>query len=129
MSSMLQWLKQFAFKMKSDITVLYWASRDPRLPWFARLVALLIVAYALSPIDLIPDFNPILGYVDDLLLLPLGLYLVIHMIPPRVWADAKEKASETTNKRAPASRIGMWPVLTTWVIGTALLVSLLLMRS
>lgn len=91
-------LKSKAGKLKQDIFALYLAARDPRTPWYAKAVAALIVAYALSPIDLIPDFIPILGYIDDLLLLPLGIWLVVKMIPPEVMAECRTKAAARKGK-------------------------------
>ncbi|HOF52918.1 MAG TPA: YkvA family protein, partial [Rhodoferax sp.] len=71
-------LKDWARRIKRDAVAVYFASRDPRTPWLARILAVAIAAYALSPVDLIPDFIPVLGYLDDVLLVPLGLWLVIH---------------------------------------------------
>jgi len=91
-------LKDKAGKLKREIFALYLAARDPRTPWYAKAVAALIVAYALSPIDLIPDFIPILGYIDDVLLLPLGIWLVLKMIPPEVMAECRTKAAASKGK-------------------------------
>ena len=85
--------KQWARHIKRDAVAVYFAARDPRTPWFATALALVVAAYALSPIDLIPDFIPVLGYLDDLLLVPLGLMLVIRLLPPAVLAESREKAS------------------------------------
>ena len=112
---MLKKFVRFAKRMKRDIHTLYWASRDPRLPRAARVVTLIVVAYALSPIDLIPDFIPVLGYLDDLLLLPLGLYCAARMVPAAVWAEARARA-EAYNDRPPRSRAGFWGVLVIWVV-------------
>lgn len=91
--AILEKLKSQAGELKRDIFALYLAARDPRTPWYAKAVAALIVAYALSPIDLIPDFIPILGYIDDLLLLPLGIWLVLKMIPPEIMAECRTKSA------------------------------------
>ncbi|MDH4391093.1 MAG: DUF1232 domain-containing protein [Aquabacterium sp.] len=85
--------KAWARRIKLDVVAVYHAARDPRTPWALRLLALLVAAYALSPIDLIPDFIPVLGYLDDLLLVPLGLLLVIRLLPPAVLADARRRAA------------------------------------
>ncbi|HEX5035111.1 MAG TPA: DUF1232 domain-containing protein, partial [bacterium] len=85
--------KNKARALKANIHALYLAYRDPRVPWYAKLLILCVVGYALSPIDLIPDFIPILGYLDDLLLLPLGVLLSIKLIPPTVWAECRQKAA------------------------------------
>jgi len=91
-------LRQRARLLKRDSLVLWFALRDPRAPWYARLVAVLVVAYALSPIDLIPDFIPILGYLDDLVLIPLGIVLCLKLMPPAVLADARVKAAALVRK-------------------------------
>ena len=75
--------KQQARKLKKEIYVIYLACKDSRVPWYARTLAAIVVAYALSPIDLIPDIIPVIGYLDDLILVPLGIILVIRMIPQR----------------------------------------------
>ncbi len=87
--------KAWARGIRRDVVAVYHAARDPRTPWAVRLLALLVAAYALSPIDLIPDFVPVLGYLDDLLLVPLGLLLVIRLLPPAVLADARRRAAAT----------------------------------
>jgi uncharacterized membrane protein YkvA (DUF1232 family) len=89
---MLQTLRIWARTLKSEIAVLYFAMRDPRTPPAAKLIAVLVVAYALSPIDLIPDFIPVLGLLDDLILLPIGIALALKLVPPGVLADARLSA-------------------------------------
>jgi uncharacterized membrane protein YkvA (DUF1232 family) len=84
--------KDWARRVKRDAVAVYFAARDPRTPMLARCIALAVAAYALSPIDLIPDFIPVLGYLDDLIIVPLGLLLVVRMIPPQVLAASREKA-------------------------------------
>ena len=96
--------------------MVYYAARDPRTPWPVRLLALAVAAYAFSPIDLIPDFIPVLGYLDDLVLLPLGVALVVRWVPAEVMADARAKARETVQR--PASR-GMAVVIVVVWIGLA----------
>ena len=92
MSILLADLKRRANALKREVTALYFAYRDPRTPWYARLFCLLVVSYMLSPIDLIPDFIPVLGYLDDLVLIPLGITLALRMIPAPVMADARKNA-------------------------------------
>lgn len=82
----------WANRLKREVRVLHIAYRDPRTPWYARLLAVCLVAYAVSPFDLVPDFIPVLGYLDDLLLLPLGIALAVRLIPPAVLADARRTA-------------------------------------
>ncbi len=83
-------LKQLALKFKKEVNVLAVVYRDPRTPWYARFFIAAILAYSLSPIDLIPDFIPVLGYVDDLILIPLGIFLAIKMIPGEIFAEAHQ---------------------------------------
>ena len=87
-------LKRWAGGVKAEVYALYLAYRDPRVPWYARLVALCVVAYAFSPVDLIPDPIPVLGYLDDLILVPLGIALAIKLIPAPVLAEHRRKARE-----------------------------------
>ena len=92
---MLEKLKAHAKALTDEIHALYLAARDPRTPWHAKAIIACVVAYALSPIDLIPDFIPVLGYLDDLLLLPMGIYLALKLIPAEVLIDARRRAAET----------------------------------
>ena len=89
---MLERLKQRAHLLKRDAYALIYAYQDPRLPWYARVFAAYVVARTFSPIDLIPDFIPVLGYLDDLILTPLGIALAVKMIPAEVWEQARQKA-------------------------------------
>ncbi len=100
--------------MKADIMALYWAYRHPRVSWYAKAFAAIVVAYALSPIDLIPDFIPVLGYVDDVILIPIGIYVGIRLIPPDVLAECRERAATVREK--PVSRVGMVIVIMLWII-------------
>ena len=117
---MLQRLKKGAASLKRDVMALWFVSRDPRTPWYARALTMLIVAYALSPIDLIPDFIPLLGYLDEVILLPLGISLVLHLVPPEALADARARAQSWAESRQP--KPGGWiaaaVIVLTW---TALL--------
>lgn len=89
--------QQAATQLKHETYAIYLAYKDPRTPWYARLFAALIVAYAFSPIDLIPDFIPVLGYLDDLLLIPLGIALVLRLIPDEVMLDCRQRSDMLTN--------------------------------
>ena len=93
--------KQRAKRLEQETYAIYLAYRDPRTPWYARLFAICVVGYALSPIDLIPDPIPILGYVDDLVLVPLGIALAIKLIPPPVLADCRAQAHASTAQDRP----------------------------
>ncbi|MFC1941206.1 YkvA family protein [Chloroflexota bacterium] len=91
----LQTWKERAKQLRREVYAVYLAYRDPRTPWYAKALIVVIVGYALSPIDLIPDFIPILGYVDDFILIPAGIYLALKMIPKEVMNECKEKATTT----------------------------------
>lgn len=99
MGKMLETWKARAKSLKTEIHALLIAYRDPRTPWTAKAWVLLVVAYALSPIDLIPDFIPVLGYLDDLILLPLGIALAVRLIPPAVMDEARKTATQATGSR------------------------------
>ena len=116
--SLLGTAKDWALRIKRDVVAVYFAARDPATPLLIRLLAFGVAAYALSPIDLIPDFIPVLGYLDDLLIVPLGLMLVIRLLPPQVLADARIKASAAL--RRPRSRVGAVAVVLVWLLGAAL---------
>ena len=107
-------LKGWARRLTLNTHALYLSSRDPRVPIAARLLAIFVVAYALSPIDLIPDFIPLLGYVDDLLLLPCGIWLVIHLIPEQVWQQNLLLAAEQ-NSRLAANRVAAAVIVLIWL--------------
>ena len=112
-------LRQRAGLVKRDVHAVYLASRDPRVPWYAKLVAVLVVAYALSPVDLIPDFIPVIGYLDDLVLLPLGVLLVIRLVPPTIMAEHRITAEKVG--RLPQNWIAAAIIITLWVIGIVFL--------
>jgi len=123
-SIMVAW-KSKARRLKVETYTLLLACKDPRVPWPAKLCAALVVGYAFSPIDLIPDFVPVLGYLDDLVLVPLGIALVLRMIPEPVLAECREKAQtliaegKPTNRAAAVIIIGIWltlAALTAWLI-------------
>src|SRR4051812_50038042 len=112
---MLLKLKTWTRGVKRDVHAVYLAARDPRTPWYARAAAILVAAYALSPIDLIPDFIPVLGYLDDLLIVPLGILIVIRLIPADVLEEhreiaAKRQAARPVSYAAAAFMIGIWIV-------------------
>ena len=111
---MIEKMRTWARALKAEIAVLAAAVRDPRTPWYAKVLGVIIVAYALSPIDLIPDFIPVLGYLDDLLLLPLGIWLVRRMIPADVMAE--HRASVAAGTRLPPNRMAAAAIVALWVI-------------
>jgi len=104
--------------LKRESLVVYYAARDPRLPWHVRLLALAIAAYALSPIDLIPDFIPVLGYLDDLILVPLGVALVVKLTPGDVLADARERAAHAAGR--PVSHAAAAVIVLAWMAAAVL---------
>ena len=115
MSRFIEYFKAQARALKRETHALYLAGRDPRTPWPAKLVIAIVVAYALSPIDLIPDFIPVLGYLDDVLLLPLGIYLALKLIPAAVLADARHAAQQASGSLA-RSRVAAIVIILLWVI-------------
>ena len=110
---MLSRIKTWARGLTRDGHAIYLASRDPRVPWYAQVLAIAIAAYALSPIDLIPDFIPIVGYLDDLIILPFGIWLVVSLIPEEVMVECRAKADAAG--RRPVSRAGMIAIIVVWV--------------
>lgn len=106
-------LRQWARELKRQTLVVYFVARDPRTPWPLRLLALGIAAYALSPIDLIPDFIPLLGYLDDLVIVPLGLLLVLRRVPAEVLDDARQRAAAAATR--PVSRAMAVIIVVVWV--------------
>ncbi len=118
--ALLDELKQRAHHVKAETFALYLAARDPRTPWYAKLLVAGIVAYALSPIDLIPDFVPVLGYLDDLILLPMGITLAIKLIPKSVWAECRARAQETIQNGRPVSRVAGAVIVVIWLALAAL---------
>jgi uncharacterized membrane protein YkvA (DUF1232 family) len=114
-------LRQWARSVKRDVLILYLAARDPRVPWYAKVVATCVAAYALSPIDLIPDFIPVLGYLDDVIIVPLGIVLAMRLIPPSLLEEHRRTAIERSQQR-PTSYAGAAMILLMWfVAGIALL--------
>lgn len=116
---MIERLKDWARALKRDVIALWLAARDPRVPWYAKAVAGIVAAYALSPIDLIPDFVPVLGYLDDLMIVPAGIWLAVKLIPPPVLADLRAKALE---ERKPRSMLGLAIIVTLWIAAIILTV-------
>lgn len=109
---MLARLKSWAQTITRDVHAIYLASRDPRVPWYAKALAICVAAYALSPIDLIPDFIPVLGYLDDLVIVPLGIVLVVALIPPGIMAEHRAAADAAREK--PTSKNGALAVIAIW---------------
>ena len=120
---MVERLRGWARDIKRDVHALYLCARDPRVPWYAKAVALCVAAYALSPIDLIPDFIPVLGYLDDLILVPLGILLAVRLIPPAVLAEHRAAAASAplrASRTAAVVIIAIWIGLALVLVGAAL---------
>jgi len=124
--------KQRARALKRDTCALYLTARDPRVPWYTKALALGVVGYALSPIDLIPDFIPIVGYLDDLILVPLGIALVLRLTPGHVLAEARERAQEAMDRgalsRSLPARIATIAIVLIWLL-TLTFAGLLIVRA
>jgi uncharacterized membrane protein YkvA (DUF1232 family) len=123
--SLLANLKNRAQILKREAYALYIAARDPRVPWYARVFMTLVIAHTFSPIDLVPDFIPVLGVLDDLLIVPLGIALTLKMIPAQVMVDARRKAEEMIAEGEPVSRLGAVVVIIIWLALLALVVGVI----
>ena len=118
--------KQSATKLKAETYALYLAYKNPGTPWYAKIFAGMVIAYAFSPIDLIPDFIPVLGYLDDLILVPLGIALALRMIPPAVMLECRTQARTDLSNAKPVSWIAAVGIIVIWVGFTALCITWLL---
>jgi uncharacterized membrane protein YkvA (DUF1232 family) len=116
---MLRILKTWARMLIRDVHAVYLAARDPRVPWYARILAIAVAGYALSPIDLIPDFIPVIGYTDDLIIVPLGIWLVVSLIPEEVMMEYRAKAIEAEQR--PRSKIAAIVIIAIWIFAVAVL--------
>lgn len=115
--------------LKRDVGALYLASRRPDVPFYAKLTALLIVAYALSPIDLIPDFIPVLGYIDDLILVPLGIILAVKLIPKDIMTECRKQAEDIFKEGKPQNWIVGCVIICIWIIILFLLIKYLYLHN
>lgn len=112
---MLEQLKSRARALKHETLAVYLAAKDPRTPWYAKAIAFLTIAYAFSPIDLIPDFIPILGYLDDLILVPAGIALAVRLIPAEVLAEARDKVAGSGLERG-VGYVGAGLIIFVWIV-------------
>ncbi|WP_053220074.1 YkvA family protein [Virgibacillus senegalensis] len=112
----MQNIKDWAKKIKKQLFVLYLAYKDERVPWYAKLLAASVVAYAFSPIDLIPDFIPILGYLDDVILVPLGVLFALKTIPDQVIAECETKAAEMLKHGQPKNWVFAFLIILIWIL-------------
>jgi uncharacterized membrane protein YkvA (DUF1232 family) len=119
---MLERWKKRARQLRRETYAVYLAYQDPRTPWPARLFAAAVVGYALSPIDLIPDPIPVLGYLDDLILVPLGIALALRMIPPAVMADCRSKADVAIEQGKSGSWVAAVAIIAIWLLMAALVI-------
>ncbi len=118
MSVLTTW-KQKAAQLKTETWALYLAYKDPRTPWYAKVFMLAVVSYALSPIDLIPDFIPVIGYLDDMIIVPAGVYLAIKMVPVEVFTECREKA-KVNPVSSKAKWIALFFITSVWLLVIAL---------
>ena len=107
-------MRNWAKAITRDVHALYLAARDPRVPWYAKASAACVAAYALSPIDLIPDFIPVLGYLDDIIIVPLGILLVVWLMPPHIMAEHRAVAAAAREK--PVSANGAIAIVAIWTM-------------
>ena len=126
MARFIKVLKQRAQRLKVEVYALYLAYKDPRVPLYARIFAACVVGYAFSPIDLIPDFIPVLGYLDDLIIVPAGIVLALKMIPASVMAECREQAQEVMRQGKPVNRIAAAFIIGIWLLMAALAVALVI---
>jgi uncharacterized membrane protein YkvA (DUF1232 family) len=110
-------LREWALRLLAEVVALWFCARNPRTPLIAKLVAAAVVAYAFSPIDLIPDFIPVLGFLDDLLLLPIGIWIVLKLVPPEVMAECRQEAARWLEEKQPKPRsyIGAALIVAFWL--------------
>jgi uncharacterized membrane protein YkvA (DUF1232 family) len=127
MTDFLEKWKRRVRELKVEVYAIYLAYKDPRVPWYARIFTACVVGYAFSPIDLIPDPIPVLGYLDDLVLVPLGIMLAIKLIPPDVLVDCRVQAREVMKQGKPVNRLAAAIIIIIWII-LALLVLVFLAR-
>ncbi len=112
-------------QLRTEIKALYLASKHPRTPWYAKVLAVLIIGYALSPIDLIPDFIPVVGYLDDLIIIPAGVALLIKIIPRNVLEECRSKARSHSTNRKPKNWAAAVLIVLVWLLALYLIVRLI----
>ena len=121
--------KQKSRHLKIEIYALYLAYRDPRVPWYAKAFVALVVGYAFSPIDLIPDFIPVLGYLDDLVLIPLGVAIALKMIPEKIMEDCRIRSKEVMSKKKPINRVAAVVIICIWLMLIVMTIALVVRAS
>lgn len=128
MKSAMEKFKKKAKELKRDINALYLAYKRPEVPWYAKVLAAIIVGYALSPIDLIPDFIPVLGYLDDLLLIPAGIYFVVKLIPADIMKECRLQAEEAYRNGKPKNWIAAALIIFIWIVIISLIIYRLFLK-
>jgi uncharacterized membrane protein YkvA (DUF1232 family) len=118
--------KQRVNHLKTETYAIYLASKDPRVPWYAKSLVAIVVAHTFSPIDLIPDFIPVLGVLDDLIVAPLGIALALKMIPEPVMIECRQRARETIASQKPTGWTGAAIVIGIWLLAALLIVILII---
>ncbi len=118
-----RWQKRIK-ALKAETYAIYLAYKDPRVPWYAKVLIAFVVAHTFSPIDLIPDFIPIIGYLDDLVITPVGILLAIKMIPQEVMAECREKAGKQLDQDKPNSKIVAAVIISIWILLAAIIISI-----
>ena len=116
--------RQRVAELKTETYAIYLAYKDPRVPWYAKILIAFIVAHAFSPIDLIPDFIPVIGYLDDLIIIPLGILLVLKMIPPEVMTQCRENARTKLAEDPPSIRLAAAIVIIIWILVAAMIIAI-----
>jgi uncharacterized membrane protein YkvA (DUF1232 family) len=119
---MIERWRQRARELKTETYAIYLAYKDPRTPWYARLFAACVVGYAFSPIDLVPDPIPVLGYLDDLVLVPLGIAIALKMIPSSVMAECRDEAHAATSQSRPTNWVAAAVIVAIWLFLVALVI-------
>jgi uncharacterized membrane protein YkvA (DUF1232 family) len=117
--SHLREIKNWARALKREVHAIYLAAQSPRVPWYTKCLAMAVVGYALSPIDLIPDFIPVLGYLDDLIIVPLGIWLVLSLIPEDIMTACRTRADEAVT--GPLGKMAAITIVAIWIVGGAVL--------
>ncbi len=128
MAGFMESWKERARQLKTEVYALYLAYRDHRTPWYARVFTALVVGYAFSPIDLIPDFIPVIGYLDDLVIVPLGAFLAIKLIPAQVMEESRARARAEMAEAKPVNKVAAVIILLVWVV-LAVLVGFVVYRA
>ncbi|MGH2561497.1 MAG: YkvA family protein [Thermomicrobiales bacterium] len=114
--------RERAARLRREIYAVALAARDPRVPWYARVLAVCIAAYALSPLDLIPDPIPVLGYIDDVILIPLGIALLLRLIPADVLSDGRARAGMSVGTRSRMALVGTAAIVALWILSAVAIV-------